>query len=580
MTGLAYNTVSGSSVAAPAGTDPYAERIWLKAYPQGVPADIGIERYSSLVDQFEQCFTRYGTRPAFANMGGVLTYSALDELSRAFAAFLQNHLGLKPGARIAIMLPNLLQFPVALIGALRAGLIVVNTNPLYTPRELHHQLVDSGATAIVILSNCAHVLEKALSGSRVEKVIITDLGDLLPWPRRAIINFVVKRIKRLVPKHEISGAFGFREALDIGKGLKLDRVLIDHADLAMLQYTGGTTAIPKAAMLTHGNLVANTLQSLAWHDPIVGDSDEVVITAIPLYHIFAFTINCLTFLELGALNRLITDPRNLKAFVSELRASRFTCITGVNTLFNHLMNTPGFRDLDFSSLKVCVGGGMAVQRAIAERWKAMTNCILIEGYGLTETSPLVCVNPLDLKEFSGSIGLPVSSTECSIRDDSGAPVSLGSVGELWIRGPQVMKGYWNQPAETAKVLTSDGWLKTGDIASMDERGFMRLVDRKKDMILVSGFNVCPSEIEEVVMAHPGVLEAAVIGVPDEDTGEAVKLVLVRRDPALSAQELHAHCQENLVAYKLPKHIEFRDQLPKSSVGKILRRVLREAQAAG
>ncbi len=570
----ADNTAMGwAGVPVP---DPYAGRHWLGSYPKSVPAEVNVNSYGSLVDLFEQVTARYRDRPAFANLGAVLTYGGLEEKSRAFAGFLQGRLGLKPGERLAIMLPNLLQFPVAAFGGLRAGQVLVNTNPLYTPRELHHQLVDSGATSIVILENYAHVLAKVLPETAVKHVIITRLGGLLPWPRRHIINLVVKRIKRLVPEFRIDHAVSFREALETGKKYTLRPTALGHSDLAMLQYTGGTTGVSKAAMLSHGNMIANTLQSVAWHGPVIGDSGELVVTAIPLYHIFAFTINCLSFLALGGQNLLITDPRNLKAFVSELRKTRFTCITGVCTLFNHLMNTPGFADLDFSSLKLCVAGGAAMQAPVAARWQAMTGCPIIEGYGLTESSPLVCANPLEFKEHNGTIGLPVPSTECSIRDDDGVAVALGVAGELCVRGPQVMKGYWSRPDETAKVFTSDGWMRTGDIASMDARGFIRLVDRKKDLILVSGFSVYPNEIEEVVAEHPGVLEAAAFGIPDPDTGEAIKLVVVKKDPKLSADRLLVHCRNNLVGYKVPKHIVFKDQLPKSNVGKVLRRVLRDA----
>lgn len=554
-------------------------RVWLTSYPQGVPAEIDCSKYASLVDLFEQSAARYANRPAFTNLGITLTYQGIEAASRTFATFLQQALGLPKGERVAVMMPNLLQYPVAVFGILRAGLVVVNTNPLYTPRELRHQLVDSGASAIVILENFAHVLEKVLADTPVKTVITTRVGDLLGWRRSVLVNFVVKYARKQVPPFKLTEAVAFRQALAIGAERTLEKPPLGSEDIAFLQYTGGTTGVAKGAMLTHGNMVANTLQSVAWHTPALRDEAEVVITALPLYHIFALTINCLTFIKMGGLSHLITNPRDMPGFVKELGKTRFTCITGVNTLFNGLLHTPGFAELDFSALKLSIGGGMALQQSVAERWKEVTNCPLIEGYGLTETSPLACANPLDIKGFSGSIGVPVPSTDCSIQDEQGRFLPPGTAGELCFRGPQVMKGYWNRPDETVKVLSGDRWLRTGDIAQMDERGFVKIVDRKKDMIIVSGFKVYPNEIEAVLAAHPGVLEAAAVGVTDSQSGEAVKIVVVKKDQALTADELIRYCKENLAGYKSPKHVEFREELPKSNVGKVLRRELRQPQSA-
>jgi long-chain acyl-CoA synthetase len=556
--------------------EPSPPRPWLRYYPEGVPSEIDPSKYSSLVDLLDRCTARYADRPAFSNMGVTLSYRTLADKSRAFAAFLQHEWDLRQGDRIAVMIPNLLQYPVAAFGALRAGLTLVNTNPLYTGRELQHQLVDSGASVIVILENYAHVLAQVLGHTPIKHVIVTKIGDMLPQPRAFIVNAVVAHVKRLVPPFNISHAVGFRDALKRGARWHPHAVALGHDDIAILQYTGGTTGASKGAMLSHGNIVANVLQGAACHGAVIGDQGEIVITALPLYHIFAFTINCLSFMELGGLNHLITDPRNLKGFVAELRKLRFSCMTGVNTLFIHLMNTPGFADLDFSTLKLTVGGGMAVQRPVAERWQALTGRPILEGYGLTECSPLVCCNPLDAREYSGSAGIPVPSTECSIRDEEGRAVAQGTSGELWIRGPQVMKGYWHRPEETAKVLGPDGWLRTGDIAQIDERGYIKLVDRVKDMITVSGFKVYPNEVEEVVASHRSVLEAAVIGVPDPDTGEAVKLFVVPRPGSdIDPEELQEHCKKQLCAYKVPRQMVLRSVLPKSNVGKVLRRALRD-----
>jgi long-chain acyl-CoA synthetase len=552
------------------------DKIWLGAYPERVPAEIDTDRFESLAHMFQESVARFGDRPAFANMGRTLSYRELDTLSEYFAGFLQSHLGLRKGDRFAIMLPNLLQYPVALFGALRAGLTVVNVNPLYTPRELRHQLEDSGTKTVLILENFAHVLEECLADTSVENVITTRIGDLMPFPKSAIVNLVVKYVKHMVPAFHIDNAVRFTDAISRGASAPFAAVELSHDDLAFLQYTGGTTGVAKGAMLTHGNMVANIEQSTAWIGPYLTTGEEIVITALPLYHIFALTANCFAFVKIGGLNHLITNPRDMAGFVRELSGVRFTGITGVNTLFNGLLNTPGFADVDFSALKMSIGGGTAVQAAVAKRWREVTGTTLLEAYGLTETSPTVCINPFDAETFSGSIGLPVSSTECCIKNDDGETVGVGEVGELCVRGPQVMKGYWERPDETDACIEPEGWLHTGDIARFDERGFVYLVDRKKDMILVSGFNVYPSEIEEVVSAHPDVLEVGAIGVPDEQTGEAVKIIVVKRNPGLTKEALDEHCRANLTGYKRPKQVEFTSELPKSNVGKILRRELRES----
>jgi len=551
------------------------EKIWLKEYPAGVPTEIDLNEFASLKDILEKSCQRFADLPAYSNMGVTLRYRDIDRLSRDFGAWLQAR-GLSKGDRVAIMMPNALQYPVALFGALRAGLTVVNVNPLYTPRELEHQLIDSGATAIVIIENFAHTLQEVLAKTPVKRVITTELGDLFPFPKRLLINFVVKYVKKMVPAWNIPGAISFRRVLSEGVRKTLHNVPLNHDDLAFLQYTGGTTGVSKGAMLTHGNMVANLQQASAWLKPFSKPAEETIITALPLYHIFSLTANCLTFMKVGGHNILITNPRDMPGFVKELGKVKFTAITGVNTLFNGLLHTPGFDRLNFSTLKISLGGGMAVQRAVAERWKQLTGIPLIEAYGLTETSPAACINPLTLPEYNGSIGLPLPSTELSIRDDEDRERGIGvdEAGEICLRGPQVMRGYWQRPEETAKVMTEDGYLRTGDVGYVDERGYVRIVDRKKDMILVSGFNVYPNEIEDVVVHHPGVLEAAAVGVPDEKSGEAVKIVVVKKDPALTAEALIAHCREHLTSYKVPRHVEFRDELPKTNVGKILRRMLR------
>ena len=550
---------------------------WLQSYPEGVPEEIDFGGYHSILDIFEQSCADYRERTAYINFDRKITYGELDRLSRDFAAWLQSR-GMRKGDRIALMMPNILQYPIALFGAMRAGMVIVNTNPMYTARELRHQLQDSGARAIVIVENFAHVLEKVRGEVPVEEVITTRIGDLLGFPKGFLVNFALKYVKKAIPGFSLPGATNFTDALSGGSGMTLDPAPLQLDDLAFLQYTGGTTGVAKGAMLTHRNLVANMLQSKAWMIPAgIGQDVEYVITALPLYHIFALTANCLVYLAVGGVNVLITNPRDLPGLVNELKKVPFTVFPGVNTLFNGLLNTPGFADLDFSTLKGALGGGMAVQRAVAERWLEVTGKPLVEAYGLTETSPGACINPMDMTEFNGCIGLPIPSTECAIMDDAGALLPQGEVGELVIRGPQVMKGYWQRPEETAKVLTEDGWLRTGDIATMTEDGYFKIVDRKKDMILVSGFNVFPNEIEDVIAHHPKVLEVAVIGVPDAKSTEAVKVFIVKGDPSLTEEEVRAYCAEQLTGYKRPRHVEFRDELPKSNVGKILRRELRDEE---
>ncbi|MDJ0943292.1 MAG: AMP-binding protein [Kiloniellales bacterium] len=551
------------------------EKIWLASYPSGVPKTIDLNDYRSLGDLFERSTAAYADKIAYVNMDKAMTYGELERLSRAFAAYLQGELNLAPGARVALMMPNSLQYPVALFAALRAGYTVVSCNPLYTARELEHQLKDSGAEAIVIMENFASVLQEAVASTRVKHVIVTRLGDMLGFPKSSLVNFVVKFVKKMVPPWHIAGALRFPEVLAKGLTLELKPVETGHDDVAFLQYTGGTTGVPKGAMLTHRNMLANVQQSLAWVKPFAKPGEEIIITALPLYHIFALTANCLTFLALGAKNVLITNPRDIPTFVKELAKHRFSAITGVNTLFNALLNHPDFARLDFSQLRLALSGGMALHETVAEKWKEVTGHPLIEAYGLTEASPAVTINPMDHTERRGSIGLPVPSTEVSIRDDDGKEVAVGAPGELCVRGPQVMKGYWNRPEETARVMTADGFLLTGDVAEIDEAGFIRVVDRKKDMILVSGFNVYPNEIEEIVSKHPGVLEVGAVGTPDAKTGEAIKVAVVRKDPNLTAEEVIAFCRRSLTGYKVPRRIEFRDELPKTNIGKVLRRALRE-----
>jgi len=549
------------------------EKIWLKHYPKGVPAEIDVNEYASIRDVFEESVARYGTRPAFSCMGKTLTFAELDTLSAAFGAWLQG-VGCKKGARVALMMPNILQYPVCLFGTLRAGCTVVNVNPLYTPRELEHQLSDSGAEVIVCVENFAHVFAQVRAKTKIRQPVITSIGEMLGF-KGIIVDFVLRHVKKLVPAFSIPGAVRLSDALADGRKRALEKVPIGHDDIAFLQYTGGTTGVAKGAMLLHRNIVANLLQARAWLRPFLADTREVIITPLPLYHIFSLTANCLVFMTLGGENVLIPNPRDIPGFVKEMAKYRFTAFTGVNTLFNALLNNADFAKLDFSSLRLALGGGMAVQEAVAVKWKQVTGVPLIEAYGLTETSPAATMNPLDLPAYNGSIGLPIPSTEIMLRDDAGHAVASGLPGEICIRGPQVMAGYWQRQDETDKVIDREGWFATGDIGVMDERGYIRIVDRKKDMILVSGFNVYPNEIEAVIAMHPGVLECAAVGVPDRKSGEAVKLFVVKRDTELTAEGLLAHCRDHLPGYKCPRDVEFRADLPKSNVGKILRRELRD-----
>jgi len=556
-----------------------SSRPWLAQYPAGVPAEIDIGRFASLKDVLAASCGRFAALPAFSSMGAVLTFRQLDEASRAFAAWLQKSAGLKRGDRVALMLPNLLQYPVALFGALRSGMVVVNVNPLYTPRELEHQLNDSGAVAIVVLENFAHTLEQVIGRTPVRTVVTTQVGDLLPPLKRLLTNAVVKHVKKLVPAWRLAGSVDFNRVLAAGRAQSLDEVTLGHDDLAFLQYTGGTTGVAKGAMLSHGNMVANVLQVAAWMSPNLNDGAETVVIPLPLYHVFALT-GCLSFFSKGAQIVLIANPRDLPTFIRTLGQARFSAIIGVNTLFRALLDAPASARVDWSSLKLAVAGGMAVQHVVAQRWKQMTGVPLVEGYGLTESAPVAIANPVTIEEWSGQIGVPLPSTEAAILDDEGRPLALGEVGEICLRGPQVMKGYWRRPEETAHVFTADGWLRTGDMGLMDERGDIRLTDRKKDMIVVSGFKVFPNEIEDVLATHPGVAEAAAIGVPDERSGEAVKVVVLRKDPALTEAELLAHCKQHLTAYKMPRIVEFRTEpLPKTNIGKILRRELRDGGGA-
>ena len=553
------------------------DRIWLQSYQEGVPAEVDLGEFQSIGAMLENSVALYRDRVAFINMGAELTYGELDALSRDFAAYLQTVLKLQKGDRVAIMLPNVLQYPVCMLGALRTGCVVVNCNPLYTPRELEHQLKDSGAETIVVLENFAHTLAQVISHTSVKNVVIARMGDLLGFAKGALVNFVVKHVRKMVPAWRIPGAVDFGKAISLGAAGGFAPVSVTQDDLAYLQYTGGTTGVSKGAMLTHGNILANLAQAHAWIKAELKEGEELVVTALPLYHIFALTANCFLFMRIGARNLLITNPRDVKSFVADLTRYPFTVLLGVNTLFNLLLNSEAFRALDFSTLKITLGGGMAVQKSIAERWKQLTGVPLIEAYGLTETSPAATINPLNATEYNGSIGLPISSTEVAIRNDDGIEVPLGERGELCIRGPQVMKGYYKRPEETANVMMSDGFLRTGDIVVMDEKGYIKIVDRKKDMILVSGFNVYPNEVEEVVAMHPGVLEVASVGVSTEGAGEVVKIYVVKKDESLTAEQLIAHCRANLTGYKVPRQVEFRKDLPKSNVGKILRRELREGR---
>ena len=551
------------------------EKIWLQSYQEGVPAEVDLGEFQSLGEMFQNSVTLYRDRVVFINMGAEMTYGELDALSRDFAAYLQTSLKLQKGDRVAIMMPNVLQYPVCMLGALRAGCVVVNCNPLYTPRELEHQLKDSGAETIVVLENFAHTLAHVIAQTSIKNVVIARMGDLLGFAKGALVNFVVKHVKKMVPAWRIPAAVDFGRAISQGAASGFTPVSVTQDDLAYLQYTGGTTGLSKGAMLTHGNILANLSQAHAWIKAELKEGEELVVTALPLYHIFALTANCFLFMRIGARNLLITNPRDLKSFVSDLAKYPFTVILGVNSLFNLLLNNEAFKTLDFSTLKITLGGGMAVQSSIAEKWKRLTGVPLIEAYGLTETSPAAVINPLNNSEYTGAIGLPISSTDVAIRNDDGIDVPLGERGELCIRGPQVMKAYYHRPEETANVMMPDGFLRTGDIVVMDEKGYIKIVDRKKDMILVSGFNVYPNEVEEVVAMHPGVLEVASVGVATEGAGEVVKIFVVKKDESLTAEQLIAHCRANLTGYKVPRQVEFRKDLPKSNVGKILRRELRE-----
>lgn len=558
------------------------DKFWLPSYPTGVPADIDPARYRSLVHLMEEAFATYASRPAYVCMGKTLTYADVDVMSRRLGAWLQAQ-GLAPGARVALMMPNVLQYPVALAAVLRAGYIVVNVNPLYTPRELEHQLKDSGAEAIIILENFAHTLQKVIAHTSIKVAVVASMGDLLGTAKGTLVNFVVRNLKKMVPAFSLPHAVRWRRAVSEGGAMPLQSPSLSHSDIAFLQYTGGTTGLSKGAMLSHRNVIANLLQNEAWLQPALNKEPKVdaltFVCALPLYHIFALTVCCLMGTRLGGLNILIPNPRDIPGLVKELGRHQFHMLPAVNTLYNALLNHPDFAKLDFSSLKLCNGGGMAVQQAVNDRWRAVTGRSIIEGYGLSETAPVATANPADSDEFSGTIGLPLPSTEIAILNDEGVVMPPGQPGEIAIRGPQVMEGYWQKPEETARVMTPDGFFRSGDIGVMDERGYVTIVDRKKDMVLVSGFNVYPSEVEAVVAMHPGVLECAVVGVPDAGTGEAVKLYVVRRDPSLTAEDLMDYCHEQLTGYKRPKHIEFRNELPKSNVGKILRRELRDTKLA-
>lgn len=553
------------------------ERIWLKQYPAGVPADIDVNLYPSLVDLLEESFTKFRDRKAFICMDKSITYRELDEMSVALGAYLQSK-GLAKGARIAIMMPNVLQYPVATSAALRAGYAVVNINPLYTPRELEHQLKDSGAEAIIVLENFASTVQQVIAKTAVKHVIVGSMGDMLGF-KGVIVNLVVRRVKKMVPAYHLPGAVSFNDALSAGRGMRMTKPKIGPDDVAFLQYTGGTTGVSKGATLLHRNILANVLQNDAWLQPALRRPPHVeqlfIVCALPLYHIFALTACFLLAVRAGGVNLLIPNPRDMPGFVKELMKYQINSFPAVNTLFNGLLNTPGFDQVDFSKLKISNGGGMAVQKAVAENWLKKTGCSIAEGYGLSETSPTLTCNPADIDQFNGSIGVPVPSTYISIRDDDGNEVPLGEPGEICAKGPQIMTGYWNRPDETAKVMTSDGFFRTGDIGIMSPDGFTKIVDRKKDMILVSGFNVYPNEVEDVIASHAGVLECAVIGVPDAKTSEAVKAFIVKKDPNVTAEDIIKFCGTQLTNYKVPKQIEFRVSLPKTNVGKILRRELRD-----
>ncbi len=567
----------GSSGSASGGNRAF----WTARYPKGVPTSVEatVNQYRSTVDVFEEAVGRFATKPAFSNMGKTMTFSELNRKAESFAAFLQGELKMKKGDRIAIQMPNVLQYPVVLFGAIKAGLVIVNTNPLYTEREMKHQFNDAGCTAIVILANFANNLQKIVHETKIQHVIVTELGDLLGFPKNLVVNTVVKHVKKMVPEYSLPDAIPLIAALERGARLTCSRVPMDLDEIAFLQYTGGTTGVAKGAMLTHRNVISNMEQIRCWMLPRLKEGEEIVVCALPLYHIFAFTVNALALAKYGSHNILITNPRDIPAFVKDLKKYRVTVFTGVNTLYNALMNNEEFRKIDFSSVKIAVAGAMALQKAVAIRWKELTGSAIVEGYGLTETSPVASCNPIDGSDRTGTIGLPLPSTLLKMIDDAGNDVAIGEQGEICIKGPQVMKGYWNRPEETALVMTADGWFKSGDIGIMDADGFSKIVDRKKDMILVSGFNVYPNEVEDVISTHPGVLEVAAVGVPDEKSGEVVKVFVVKKDASLTAEQVIAHARKDLTGYKVPKSVEFRNELPKTNVGKILRRALRETPKA-
>ena len=554
------------------------EQRWFSSYQEGIPHEINPSEHKSIVEILENSWKKYADRDAFTCMGKTFTYSEMDYLSKKFAGYLQNELGLKKGDCIALMMPNVLQYPIALFAALRSGIIVANVNPLYTAKELEHQLNDCGAKTIVIFANSCHVLEKIIKKTKVKNVITTGVGDLLGFPKSFIVNFVIKNVKKMIPAWNLPGHTRFTDALAKGSADSFKRVELGHEDLAFLQYTGGTTGVAKGAELTHKNIISNILQAGIWISPKIGEK-EIIITPLPLYHIFSLTANCFVFSSIGAHNILITNPRDLPGFVKELAKYKFTSFTGVNTLFNALLNNEDFRKLDFSSLNLALGGGMAVQGSVAKEWKEVTGKPLLEAYGLTETSPAACMNPANLSAYNGMIGLPISSTLVKILDDDGKECPLGEAGELAVKGPQVMRGYWKRPEDTKKCMTSDGYFKTGDIATMDEKGFCKIVDRKKDMILVSGFNVYPNEVEDAAISHPLILEVAAVGVESETSGEIVKLFVIPKNDSLTKEEIIKHCRKELTGYKVPKQVEFRKELPKSPVGKILRKVLRDEERA-
>ena len=548
---------------------------WYSSYPKGIPHEADITAYDSLLDVIEEACSTYSNNPCFCNYGKTLSYEEINYNSLKLASFFQNQLSMKKGDKIAIMMPNLLQNPVSIFAALRAGLTVVNTNPLYTGHELKHQLCDSGTTTIIVLENFASTLQEVIKDTPIKNIIVTRMGDMLSFPKSAIINLVVKHVKKMVPDFSLSGSYDFKQCLSQGDISNYKRPIVKQDDYAFLQYTGGTTGVAKGAILTHGNMVANLQQVSEWIEPFIEKGKEHIITALPLYHIFSLLANCMFFMKVGGLNHLITNPRDMKNFVKEIKSAKFTALTGVNTLFNGLLNTPGFSDVDFSHFKMTLGGGMAVQASVAEKWQEVTGITLLEAYGLTETSPAVCINPMSLKAYNGKIGLPMPSTDVCIMDDNNNILPVGEDGEICIKGPQVTQGYYNRPEETAMVFDDNGWFHSGDIGFMDEQGYFQIVDRKKDMIIVSGFNVYPNEVEAVIASHHDVLEVGVIGMPDEQCGESVMAVVVCQSSETSEHDIRTHCELSLTRYKIPKRVEFVSEVPKTNVGKILRRELRD-----